>query len=445
MKKSEKDNKSVKSMRKQNSNKQENSKEKVKRTLNKKIVLPIDIVLIIILIATVIVYAFTGKQKNTVVKAEKTELNLANNEYMHVEVDSSGDKVPVPNGYVGSTATGENEIDTGYVIYEGEEEVTDSNVTEAQKSRNQYVWVPVTDINKFYGTDANGKKWGKQYQFSSSTSSSYDEITGTKPYNWSESNGVMTISSKTSYREPDVVPKSGSTGYDMDSRLKTLGLGAKTIHEFLNQLEKEFNNMIASVEKYGGFYIGRYETGNINQDTPVIQKGNTNISSQTWYNMYKRCKNIKGDNTNVVTGMIWGNQWDRTLMWLIETGSKTKEQIAEDSTSWGNYNNATFEYVNSSGSTTTKNEGSSTGIPTGNAEYTKANNIYDLAGNVYDWTMEAYLTYSRVSRGGYCSVGGTTYPADGRLSYYPTDVTGGIRLSCSTLHKVILGPGSDAL
>ena len=38
-----------------------------------------------------------------------------------------------------------------------------SNVADAQKSRNQYVWVPVPDISKFYGTDANGKKWGKLY------------------------------------------------------------------------------------------------------------------------------------------------------------------------------------------------------------------------------------------------------------------------------------------
>ena len=177
--------------------------------------------------------------------------------------------------------------------------------------------------------------------------------------------------------------------------------------------------MIVSVEKYGGFYIGRYETGNINQETPVVQKGNTNISSQTWYNMYKRCKNIKGDNTNVETGMIWGNQWDRTLMWLIETGSKTKEQIADDSTSWGNYNNATFEYVNSSGSTVTKNENSGTKIPTGNTEYTKANNIYDLAGNVYDWTMEAGSTYYRVYRGGYYNNYGDSDPADYRGNNYP--------------------------
>ena len=448
MKKSKKESKTLKSTTKQTTKKQEKSKNKTKRTLNKKIVIPISIVLIVILLTTLIIYAFVGREKNTELQATKSTanaVNLENNEHMHVEEDASGDKVPVPNGYVGSSVEGENEIDTGYVIYEGEEEVTDSNVADAQKNRNQYVWVPVADISKFYGTDANGKKWGKQYQFSSSTSSSYDEITGTKPYNWSESNGVMTINSKTSYREPDVVPKNGSTGYDMDSRLKTLGLGAKTTHEFLNQLEKEFNNMVASVEKYGGFYIGRYETGNINKDTPVIQKGNTNISSQTWYNMYKRCKNIKGENTNVETGMIWGNQWDRTLMWLIETGSKTKEEIADDSTSWGNYSNATFEYVNSSGSTATKNENSSTRIPTGSTEYTKANNIYDLAGNVYDWTMEAYGTSYRVYRGGSYDSGGDIRPAGSRYSYYPAYSYGIIRLSCSTLYKVILNPGSDAV
>ena len=397
--------------------------EKTRRKLSRKMVCIICEILAVIVVLTSLIFTFSKKENSVVLQATKSSanaINLENNEYMHVEVDSSGDKVPVPNGYVGSTATGENEIDTGYVIYEGEEAVTDSNVAEAQKSRNQYVWVPVPDISKFYGTDANGKKWGKNYSFSSSTSSSYDEITGTKPYNWSESNGVMTINSKTNYREPDVVQKSGSTAYDSDSRLKTLGLGAKTTHEFLNQLEKEFNNMVASVEKYGGFYIGRYETGDINQETPVIQKGNTNISSQTWYNMYKRCKNIKGENTNVETGMIWGNQWDRTLMWLIETGNKTKEQIADDSTSWGNYNNATFEYVNSSGSTTTKNENSSTRIPTGRAEYTKANNIYDLAGNVWDWTMEASSTYGRACRGGHCSLGGASYPADSRYYDGPT-------------------------
>ena len=165
-------------------------------------------ILAVIVILTSLIFAFSKKENSSVLQVTKSTvnaINLENNEHMHVEEDASGDKVPVPNGYVGSGVTGENEIDTGYVIYEGEEEVTDSNVADAQKSRNQYVWIPVPDISKFYGTDANGKKWGKNYSFSSSTSSSYDEITGTKPYNWSESDGVMTISSKTSYIESSIL------------------------------------------------------------------------------------------------------------------------------------------------------------------------------------------------------------------------------------------------
>ena len=378
-------------------------------------------VLIIVLITTLAIGILSKKQKSTILEANKTNFNLQNNEYMHIELDASGYKVPVPNGYVGSKVIGENEINTGYVIYEGEEEVNDTNKDEAQKSRNQYVWIPVPDISKFYGTDSNGKKWGKIYNFTSGTNSNplFDEVTGTYPLNWSESNGIMRINSKTIYREPDVVPKSGSTVYDGDSRLKTLVLGVRTTQEFLSQVESEFNRMLASVEKYGGFYIGRYETGNINQDTPVIQKGNTNIHSQTWYNMYKRCKNLKGKNTNVETGIAWGNQFDRTLAWLVETGNKTKQEITDDSTSWGNYKNATFEYINISGSTAIKEANSETMIPTGSAEYTKANNIYDLSGNVWDWTMEACYTYGRVLRGGIYYSTGTNNPADSRYDNSP--------------------------
>ena len=370
---------------------------------NKKIIIGIVAVILAITIFAGIVIAVTKSNSTKIgtvsdeeeTKAEAKEIVLEDNNYMHVETDASGDKVPVPKGFVGSSATGENEIDTGFVIYEGEEEVTDSNVADAQKTRNQYVWIPVPDPSTFYGTDANGKKWGKIYNFSTSTSNE----TGTTANNWSESNGVMSISDTTyGYREPDVL-----SSYDTPYYLKKYKVSEDSKLDFLMRQEVDFNNMVDSVEKYGGFYIGRYETGDLNQDVAVVQKGNTNISNQTWYTMYKKCKTLSNNNNNVVTGMAWGNQFDRTLMWLIESGAKTKEEISSNSTSWANYGNATFEYTNSSGSVVTKNSGSYVRIPAGSTDYTKVNNIYDLAGNVYDWTMEAYSSDYRAMRGGYYS------------------------------------------
>ena len=370
-------------------------------------------IVIVLLVAIVVVTGIVlGNKKSQTttssIKAKTSTSNAENNEEIQaiMQKDASGDDVPVPEGYVGSSATGENEIDTGYVIYEGTEPVTDSNVETARTTRNQYVWVPVPDASKMYGTDANGKKWGKLYNFATSSSdSNYDELTGSYPRNWSETNGIMKISSSTSYKEPDVVLKSSSsnTAYDMDSRLKTLDLGAETTQEFLMQLEKEFNNMIKSIEKYGGFYIGRYETGDLRQEKAVVVKGNSNISNQTWYTMYKKCKELKGSNNKVETGMIWGSQWDRTLMWLVESGDKTKEQIC-DSRDWGNYSNSTGEAEAGSGSKR----------PTGYSESWRANNIYDLAGNVYDWTMEAYSSLTRVLRGGYYNNTSTNYPVSYR-------------------------------
>ena len=106
--------------------------------------------------------------------------------------------------------------------------------------------------------------------------------------------------------------------------------------------------------------------------------------------------------------MIWGIQWDETLKWLIDTGEKTYAEIASDSKSWGNYNEIKFTYyTNTSKSTATKSFGSPTRIPSGAYEGANANNVYDLAGNVYDWTTESSgsgTSFGRYTRG--CDYGG---------------------------------------
>ena len=299
--------------------------------------------------------------------------------------DATPITVPVPKGYTASEVTGENTVKDGFVIYEGEEEVNDTNKDTAQTTRNQFVWVPVANPSEMYGTDASGKKWGKSYQFFS---------TGITANNWEEQDGVMNITSSTGNREPDVVTGRDGTEYDADNtNLQQAGLDSSaTADTFKAQLETEFNSMIASVEKYGGFYIGRYETGNLKEAEAVVVKNNSDIADQTWYTMYNKSKGVAANN-NVTTTMIWGCQWDAVMRWMYNSGDEEKKTYTYDSTGKGNY--------------------SGSRKATGSDPEYAVNNIYDMAGNVRDWTIEAYFTGDRGLRGGdyYCIA--STYPASG--------------------------------
>ena len=318
------------------------------------------------------------------------------------EESDDGVTVPVPIGYVASDATGEHSVNDGFVIYEGDTEVNDGNVADAKTSRNQFAWIPVEDINQIAnaaqngGTDGNGRTnyQGKLYDFRSTGATektSYGQGT-------------------TSYREPDVVTGSGSQ-YDNDQQYVNNILGLANSDAFKTQLQEEFNEMIESVDTYGGFYIGRYETGNLASNTttePVVVKDNESITNVNWYYMYENSKKIAA-NSNVVSTMIWGSLWDRTLIWLTETGEKTYAEIF-DSRTWGNHSDSSGEAEASSGSRRA----------TGFSEAWKANNIYDLAGNVFDRTIEANDTIVRVIRGGYYNYSGSDGPASSRNDLYPS-------------------------
>ena len=318
------------------------------------------------------------------------------------------------------------------------EEQQTKNIFDLQKERNQYVCVPIDDISKLYGVDNNGKLWEKLYNFSSS---------GRSNRNWTETNGIMSITNAINYREPDVVWGTGSSPYDTDgySYMHNNGLGQTRYEMLAQELEQNYLEIMESIKKYGGFYIARYELGYENSTTPVVKKMNTSNNNINWYTSYKRCLALKGSNNNITTMMITGSLWDETLDCLVSSGATNSEGTAltyqlvgNNSTTFGNYYKATFNYIAKDAEMPTATETKETSkrvlIPTGSAEYTKTNNIYDMAGNVWKWTTEAYSTNSRVCRGGDYNVNGYGYPMAYRYDYSPYSDNSSIRLSCSTLY-----------
>ena len=145
--------------------------------------------------------------------------------------------------------------------------------------------------------------------------------------------------------------------------------------------------------------------------------------------------------------MITGSLWDETLDWLVSSETTNSEGtvltyqlVGSNSTTFGNYYNATFNYIAKDAemptATETKETSKSVIIPTGSAEYTKTNNIYDMAGNVWEWTTEADSTNIRVYRGGvYSSYGNNgSFPMANRNIYYPSGSYSNVRVPRGTLY-----------
>ena len=309
--------------------------------------------------------------------------------------------VTVPEGF--QILPDESKIDEGLVIED--------------KNGSQFVWIPVSDINEMAqcstpGGSCNLKLKGNELKCTTHNST---EIVG-KLYATAIGENQFgkvntTYNPNSGLREPAVVTGSSSgtgTSYDGDSS-NLSQLSYSNYSEFLTALKKQYKEMATSVEKYKGFYVGRYELG-LEGDTPVSKNASTeknkdkvitadagSSSLKNWYGLYKKCLEYKVpgiSNSLVISSMIWGSQYDAMLNFMKRRG----EENAIKSTSNSSIQNNSYV--------------------TGQKETDVIKNVFDLYACHREWTLEAHSHNLRVSRGGFS---GNSYSPSYRLNNFPTD------------------------
>lgn len=186
--------------------------------------------------------------------------------------------------------------------------------------------------------------------------------------------------------------------------------------------EEEYYKMYYKVKRYGGFYVGRYETGDLTATSErTAVKNSDSIGIKKYLNVYNyvpyKLSNInnreitgaeelainfgkQNDYRTVTTSVMYGVQWDSMLRFVV-----SNENNVNDSIKWGNYPTSEIKYTDINGNSYTKKDGEVRLLKTGSSEETKVKNIYDIAGNCYEWTKEATGSGVRIVRGGSYVVG----------------------------------------
>ena len=325
-------------------------------------------------------------------------------------------KVPIPAGFAVSQVEGENTIDDGLVVI-------DSN-------GNEFVWIPCGDPVTSPSED------GKNY--------SPDKYVNAEYYSRKNGEGNSNSKGWSSYAyENDVKGQTeneykGKTGWTNPTDQTT---AAK-----------------ASIEKYGGFYVARFEAGvPSNASFYVSTNGSSNgeeykgkngtsgtspdsngftttrydrkdenlkpVSkryNQVWnYIDQKTAKEVSKkmyeDNDDVDSYLIDSNAWNYICGDIFGDEKRLGQDGIKKSTEYGNYlDNKTTDYASleclwanhkvennawkyatkyGKGSITSdvisgRSNGNRLELATGASDDFKVYNIYDMAGNVWEWTAE---------------------------------------------------------
>ena len=299
------------------------------------------------------------------------------------------------------TTTGGTYLPKGFRQVSGT--TLEKGLTIQDSTGNQYVWVEVPKTKEVYPTAG--------LEITEFTEDAYTKI----------ENDLHTYTND--YRK---------SGYE-DTYYSDAATGLTS--EQYTQLKQK---MLKSVYQNGGFYIGKYETGTETArtsgdastapgETPVIKQNVYPYNYVTCSQAQTLASNMEhGDRT---TSLMFGVQWDLTLKYLEKKGV-SQADLKTNSTSWGNYSNnawnitnANLKYAPNGSGWTTATEKSKTAnerilLSTGASESFSKMGIYDLAGNVVEWTLE--YTSNTVgpcaSRGGECYYAGSGYTASNRYN-----------------------------
>ena len=191
------------------------------------------------------------------------------------------------------------------------------------------------------------------------------------------------------------------------------------------------NSMLKSVYENGGFYVGRYEAGigtnrtsieaQVNGKYPVPTTAPVTKADAYPYTYVTRtqAQNLASNvNSGTKTSsLMFGVQWDLVLAFMHNKGNIADSTLTSNSTTIGNYCNSTFQLsqtgqyavcsnysLSSTWNQSTKpttnfvdssrnkiaqsSDGNGILVTTGTSETNKVMNIYDIAGNVWEWTLE---------------------------------------------------------
>ena len=224
-----------------------------------------------------------------------------------------------------------------------------------------------------------------------------------------------------------------------------------------------YQKMLKSVYTYGGFWIGRYEAGIDGSITDLSKARTSHIDIEIGKSLkaisqkdaipynYIYCGEAQTlakemtPNSNYTSSLMFGIQWDLVCEFLEVKGKLSTADINSNSSTWGNYSNVT-RIISSNKAKQTTNSGSTwtiiTGtkqvsgvlLTTGASEETNKMNIYDFAGNEYEWTLEktSYIDYPCALRGGSYICSGLNSQASYRhnsiTNYSSVDI--GFRSTC---------------